>query len=164
VSLSDGPDSRWLTVARDHEGFRIELDGESYRIRNVRRAGLRIGASIDGRPVAATIEHDSGRLRLRRLCRTFLFEEHSGRDPRSSVEHEGHLRAPMPGHVLDVRVTAGSRVTRGTVLVLLEAMKMEHALAAPWDALVTEVRVKAGERVDEGTELVLLAPQDTAAR
>jgi 3-methylcrotonyl-CoA carboxylase alpha subunit len=70
----------------------------------------------------------------------------------------------MPGHVLDVRATAGTRVTRGTVLVLLEAMKMEHALAAPWDALVTEVRVKAGERVDEGTELVLLAPRDSAAR
>jgi 3-methylcrotonyl-CoA carboxylase alpha subunit len=65
--------------------------------------------------------------------------------------------------VLDVRTTAGARVTRGTVLVVLEAMKMEHSLVAPWDAIVSEVRVKAGERVDEGTELVLLAPQDPAA-
>jgi 3-methylcrotonyl-CoA carboxylase alpha subunit len=164
VSLSDGLGSRWLAVARDHEGFRVDLDGASHRIRAVRQAGDRIEASIDGRPVAASIGHGGGRLRLRRLCRTFLFEEHSGREPRSSAEYEGHLRAPMPGHVLDVRATAGARVARGTVLVLLEAMKMEHALAAPWDALVTEVRVRAGERVAEGTELMLLAPQDSAAR
>jgi len=102
-------------------------------------------------------------LRLRRLCRTFEFVENPGREPRSSAEHEGHLRAPMPGHVLDVRTTTGARVARGTVLVLLEAMKMEHALVAPWDAVVTEVRVRTGDRVDEGTELVLLAPQDATA-
>ena len=69
----------------------------------------------------------------------------------------------MPGHVLDVRTTAGAQVARGTVLVVLEAMKMEHSLVAPWDATVTDVRVKAGERVDEGTELVLLAPRGAAA-
>ena len=69
----------------------------------------------------------------------------------------------MPGHVLDVRVVAGSEVARGAVLIVLEAMKMEHSLVAPWDAVVTDVRVKAGERVAEGTELVLLEPKDTAA-
>ncbi len=164
VSLSDGVSSRWLAVAREHDGFRVELDDAPHRIRVVDRSGARIEASIDGSPAAAILEHAGGRLRLRRHCRTHLFEEHTGRDPRSSAEHEGHLRAPMPGHVLEVRATAGARVTRGTVLVLLEAMKMEHALAAPWDALVTEVRVKAGERVAEGTELVLLAPQDGTAR
>jgi biotin carboxyl carrier protein len=69
----------------------------------------------------------------------------------------------MPGHVLDVRTAPGAQVKRGTVLVVLEAMKMEHSLVAPWDAVVSEVRVTAGERVDEGTELVLLAPKDVAA-
>ena len=113
--------------------------------------------------MTALIEHAAGRLRLRRLCRTFEFAENPGRDPHSSAEHEGHLRAPMPGHVLDVRATAGARVARGTVLVVLEAMKMEHSLVAPWDAIVTDVRVTAGERVDEGTELVQLAPQDAPA-
>jgi biotin carboxyl carrier protein len=69
----------------------------------------------------------------------------------------------MPGQVLDVRAAAGAAVARGAVLVVLEAMKMEHSLVAPWDALVTEVRVKPGERVAEGTELVLLAPRGDAA-
>jgi 3-methylcrotonyl-CoA carboxylase alpha subunit len=44
------------------------------------------------------------------------------------------------------------------VLVVLEAMKMEHSLAAPWDGTVLSVPVKPGDRVEEGAELVLLEP------
>ena len=163
VSLASGNDAHWLRVQRDDGRFRVDLDGAVHRIAVNGCVDGRLAASIDGRPVTAMIEHAAGRLRLRRLCRTFEFAENPGRDPHSSAEHEGHLRAPMPGHVLDVRATAGARVTRGTVLVVLEAMKMEHSLVAPWDAIVTDVRVTAGERVDEGTELVQLAPQDAPA-
>ena len=163
VSLASGNDAHWLRVQRDDGRFRVDLDGAVHRIAVNGCLDGRLAASIDGRPVTAMIEHAAGRLRLRRLCRTFEFAENPGRDAHSSAEHEGHLRAPMPGHVLDVRATAGARVARGTVLVVLEAMKMEHSLVAPWDAIVTDVRVTAGERVDEGTELVQLAPQDAPA-
>jgi len=160
MSLSDGTAAHWVRVSRDDGRYRVELDGATYPVRVVRFAGGRLDVSIDGRPVSVAIEQEAGRLRLRRLCRTYEFVENPGREARSSAEHEGHVRAPMPGHVLDVRTAPGARVSRGTVLVLLEAMKMEHSLVAPWDAVVTEVRVRSGDRVDEGTELVLLAPQD----
>ena len=64
----------------------------------------------------------------------------------------------MPGHVLDVRVAAGDEVQKGAVLLVLEAMKMEHSLAAPWPARVTEIRVRAGDRVEEGAELIRIEP------
>ena len=163
VPLASGSDAHWLRVGRDDGRYRVELDGAEHRVDVSRSADGCLVGSIDGRPVTAMIENAAGRLRLRRLCRTFEFAENPGRDPHSSAEHEGHLRAPMPGHVLDVRAKAGAKVARGTVLVVLEAMKMEHSLVAPWDAIVTEVRVKAGERVDEGAELVQLAPQDAPA-
>jgi 3-methylcrotonyl-CoA carboxylase alpha subunit len=163
VPLASGSAAHWLRVAREDGRYRVEFDGAVHRVAASRSADARLAGSIDGRPVTAMIENTAGRLRLRRLCRTFEFTENPGRDPHSSAEHEGHLRAPMPGHVLDVRTTAGARVARGTILVVLEAMKMEHSLVAPWDAIVTEVRVTAGERVDEGTELVQLAPQDATA-
>jgi acetyl/propionyl-CoA carboxylase alpha subunit len=152
-----------MSVARDDGRYRVELEGAAHRVSVGTVADGLLSGSIDGRPVSAAVEREAGRLRLRRLCRTFDFVETPGRDPHSSAEHEGHLRAPMPGHVLDVRTTVGARVARGAVLVVLEAMKMEHSLVAPWDAIVSEVRVKAGERVAEGTELVLLAPQDATA-
>jgi 3-methylcrotonyl-CoA carboxylase alpha subunit len=68
----------------------------------------------------------------------------------------GSLSAPMPGKVLQVLVQAGAQVVKGTPLVILEAMKMEHTIAAPHDGRVAEIHFKAGEQVAEGTELLRL--------
>ena len=68
----------------------------------------------------------------------------------------GSLSAPMPGKVLQVLVQAGAQVAKGTPLVILEAMKMEHTIAAPHDGRVAEIHFKAGEQVNEGVELLRL--------
>ena len=62
----------------------------------------------------------------------------------------------MPGKVLAVNVKAGDRVTKGQALVVLEAMKMEHALAAPRDGVIGELSVEVGGQVGEGDVLVAL--------
>jgi biotin carboxyl carrier protein len=97
---------------------------------------------------------------LRRQCLRFDFVEDPGADHHASAEHEGHLRSPMPGLVLDVRTRAGDKVEAGAVLVVLEAMKMEHSLSAPWAGTVAAVAVKPGDRVEEGVELVVLEPRE----
>jgi propionyl-CoA carboxylase alpha chain len=68
----------------------------------------------------------------------------------------GGLTAPMPGTVVAVQVAPGDAVTAGQVLVLLEAMKMEHRITAAADGTVGEVRVAAGDGVDAGTVLVVV--------
>ncbi|HQR49221.1 MAG TPA: hypothetical protein PL152_07785, partial [Steroidobacteraceae bacterium] len=122
----------------------------------------RLVGSLDGQPFAAGIEERPDAFVVRRQCLRFEFHEDTGALHHASAEHEGHLRAPMPGHVLDVRAVAGRRVAAGDVLVVLEAMKMEHALAAPWDGTVISVPVKSGDRVEEGVELVILEPLEEA--
>ena len=107
-------------------------------------------------------ERDHERLIVRRRCLRFEFHEDTGAEHRASAEHEGHFRAPMPGTVLDVRVTDGQDVAGGAVLLVLEAMKMEHSIHAPWDGRVKTVQVKAGDRVEEGADLVLLEPRTEA--
>jgi 3-methylcrotonyl-CoA carboxylase alpha subunit len=62
----------------------------------------------------------------------------------------------MPGKILQVLVQAGASVAKGTPLVILEAMKMEHTIAAPRDGRVAEIHFKAGEQVNEGAELLRL--------
>ncbi len=70
---------------------------------------------------------------------------------------EGGLTAPLPGSVLLVGVTAGQDVTAGQLLVVVEAMKMEHRVVAPADGQVAEVRVAVGDQVAAGDVLVVLA-------
>ncbi|RRU18903.1 acetyl/propionyl/methylcrotonyl-CoA carboxylase subunit alpha [Stenotrophomonas sp. 278] len=71
-----------------------------------------------------------------------------------SVADAGSLLAPMPGRVVATLVAAGTAVARGTPLLVLEAMKMEHTLQAPADGTVQGYRVKAGDQVGDGAVLV----------
>jgi acetyl/propionyl-CoA carboxylase alpha subunit len=68
----------------------------------------------------------------------------------------GSLVAPMPGTVVRVQAAPGDAVAAGQVLVVLEAMKMEHSVRSPHDGTVAEVRVSAGQAVDTGTVLAVL--------
>jgi 3-methylcrotonyl-CoA carboxylase alpha subunit len=69
---------------------------------------------------------------------------------------DGQIRSPMPGKIVQAPVSEGESVTKGQVLVVLEAMKMEHALTAPADGVVVELRVKLGDQVSEGVVLARL--------
>lgn len=68
----------------------------------------------------------------------------------------GSLHAPMPGKVIKVNIVQGETVEEGQVLLVLEAMKMEHSLRAPHPGTVRELRVTAGDQVGAGDVLVVL--------
>jgi len=71
---------------------------------------------------------------------------------------EGHLTAPMPGKVIALNAAAGAKVTRGTPLLVMEAMKMEHTIVAPADGVIAEMLYGVGDQVAEGAELVRFEP------
>jgi biotin carboxyl carrier protein len=62
---------------------------------------------------------------------------------------EFNLKAPMPGMIVSVAVEQGQQVEKGSVLVILESMKMQNELKAPRAGTVTRVKVKAGETVEQ---------------
>ena len=66
------------------------------------------------------------------------------------------VKAPMPGKILSVAVSAGQAVKKGETLLILEAMKMQNEIAAPHDAVVAEVRVSANQTVSTGDDMVVL--------
>lgn len=72
---------------------------------------------------------------------------------------EGGLTAPMPGKILAIEVAKGDSVTAGQLLVLMEAMKMEHQIVATFDGAVADVRVAVGDQVDNGELLVIIAAE-----
>ena len=66
------------------------------------------------------------------------------------------VEAPMPGKILNIKVSEGQAVKFGEVVVIMEAMKMETELVAPADGTVAQILVKAGDAVDTGAALVTL--------
>jgi propionyl-CoA carboxylase alpha chain len=68
----------------------------------------------------------------------------------------GGLAAPMPGTVLAVRAAAGDTVAGGQLLMIVEAMKMEHRITAPHAGVVREVRAQPGDQVAAGDLLAVI--------
>jgi 3-methylcrotonyl-CoA carboxylase alpha subunit len=68
----------------------------------------------------------------------------------------GKIVAPMPGKISAVLVQTGATVQRGQTLMVIEAMKMEHAITAPSDGVVETIGFAPGALVEEGVELLKL--------
>ena len=73
-----------------------------------------------------------------------------------SAASDGRLLAPMNGRVVAVHVKAGDTAEAGRALIVLEAMKMEHALSVPQAACIKAVHVTAGAQVAPGQLLAEL--------
>jgi glutaconyl-CoA/methylmalonyl-CoA decarboxylase subunit gamma len=72
-------------------------------------------------------------------------------------EHAVTVKAPMPGKISFVKAAIGQGVSRGDVLVVLEAMKMQNDITASSDGTVIDVRVKVGDNVKTGDVLAVIS-------
>ena len=63
------------------------------------------------------------------------------------------INAPMPGTIVDVKLAVGAKVTNGTVIAVLEAMKMENEISAPQDGTIASIDVRKGDTVNSGDVL-----------
>jgi biotin carboxyl carrier protein len=67
------------------------------------------------------------------------------------------MTAPMPGTIIDIRVTEGQTVKAGDIILILEAMKMENEIVAPSDGTIAKIYTSKGESVSTGDSLVTIA-------
>jgi biotin carboxyl carrier protein len=77
---------------------------------------------------------------------------------RGAASVDADIRSPMPGTVIAVSASPGESVRLGQVLMIVEAMKMEHALRAPFDGTVADVLARAGQQVKLDELLARLEP------
>ena len=158
----DGPDGfRLFGEARET----LEFGGNSDRTKIVathhRGGGVTLtidGAEIRPSPHAVAVRLASGAVAVMEQGETFVLAPH---DPFEDAESGGavsdRIVAPMPGKVIRVFAEPKTSVKRGTPLIVLEAMKMEHTLAAPADARIESVDAAPGDQVAEGAVLVRFA-------
>ena len=137
------PPLQWKVIEWNPPLLTLEVEGE---VRSVVLSGSTHKAQVgwQGRSFAIGIR------------RTESNQTESNRtDPTAS----GDLSAPMPGTVIEVKVTVGEQVSAGQVLVVLEAMKMEMAIRSPRDGSIRSISVTRGDPVVAGSMLVELDPQ-----
>jgi acetyl/propionyl-CoA carboxylase alpha subunit len=114
----------------------LEVAGEIFPVRTA-RAGDRVFVWCAGRT-----------LEVRREMLPAARRRSSG-----AADAGAGLLAPMPGRVRRISIPRGQRVAKGDVVLVLEAMKMEHAIRAPRDGVVTRLDHREGDLVDAGAVL-----------
>ncbi|MBM2883474.1 acetyl/propionyl/methylcrotonyl-CoA carboxylase subunit alpha [Chromobacterium phragmitis] len=141
------------------DGFIVHAGGASLPA----RASLRnsqLEAVLDGVSIKATVVRhgaqralfDGGERLTVELVDPYAYTE-------TGVHGETHLKAPMPGRVVALLAEIGKKVAKGSPLLILEAMKMEHTITAPGDGIVQDFYFAAGEQVNDGDELVDFAAE-----
>ena len=143
------------------DGHRVELRDEDLHFERVRLEGGALSAHVDGKPLRVRLVQagpDVFAMADGATERLTVVEPDAGAFGRAA-EHGGRVAAPMPGRIVAVHVAPGDRVGADQVLVVLEAMKMEHSIRAPAGGKVATVHCAVGDRVDEGVELVGLGEE-----
>jgi 3-methylcrotonyl-CoA carboxylase alpha subunit len=146
-----------VVVRRDGAGWAVTAAGTTFA-GVAERADGRLSLRLDGLAEQVGYARDGERITLRWRGETLAL---TLPDPAATAEaedaSEGGLRAPLPGTVTAIHTAPGAAVARGTVLVVLEAMKTVFRLTAPADGVVASLGCHIGEAVAEGQLLVSFA-------
>ena len=138
----------------DNSAFAIRFADTSYIV-NGSLDGRNIKADINGHKVSATVAANQGNYCLFSAEQTLNFSiEGPDLGDNSDNAGENQLVAPMNGTVVSHLVDTGSTVSKGTPLMIMEAMKMEHTIRAPADGVVNVFYFQPGELVSGGAELI----------
>ncbi|HCD62544.1 MAG TPA: 3-methylcrotonyl-CoA carboxylase [Acinetobacter nosocomialis] len=148
-----------IKFASNEDGFTAEYNGQSYPISgqliNTHTASVQIGGtqqklSFNQSQQGITLFQNGQSYKFAYIRQDF--------NQADSQADEGHLKAPMPGVVTQVLVSANHSVKKDDILMTLEAMKMEYTIRAPKDGVIVDSYFQVGDQVKAGDELVEFQP------
>ncbi|MGZ3553057.1 MAG: acetyl/propionyl/methylcrotonyl-CoA carboxylase subunit alpha [Vulcanimicrobiaceae bacterium] len=147
------------TATRDRDAW--QLSGDLVGTIAIDGAGSALVANLEGERVSGVTERNGGAIVVHAAGASYRFDlaeppsvesaAHGG-----AVGGSGRIVAPMPGKIVKVAVNEGTSVAMHDLLIVLEAMKMEHRIEAPGNGVVKAVLVKEGEIVAGDAGLVEL--------
>ena len=152
-----------LSVGYSGQGYRIGCggDGRTTLASGQLLADGQLRIDLDGNRMVVTVVAAGERRHVFLHGRVHVF---ASVDP---LYHAGEgggldagLTAPMPGKVIALIAEPGSKVEKGAPLLILEAMKMEHAIVAPCAGRVLSFHFGVGDQVADGAELMEFEPAD----
>lgn len=155
-TVAIGDRERHITLVRHGSAFETSSEGTTRHIEVVAMRNNEAILLIDGARSVVPFVRIGDELHFDLGGEIMIAEVAPGARRRKSRQKEHSMAAPMPALVTKILVEPGQLVTRGTPLLILEAMKMEHQIMAPYDGTVEEIRCKAGEMVQPPDDLIAL--------
>ena len=140
-----------LYLARDGDVVKVEIGGETYACRITPTGDVQIGertfrvaigdraVNVDGRDVAFRVAD---------------FQSSGAPGAHEGPSRAAKIKPPMPGKIVNVAVKEGDAVKAGTLLLVLEAMKMQNEIVAPGPGHVKKISVKPGQTVEAKDVLI----------
>ena len=158
ITFAVGDDSLSFAYRSHRDGsFTVSIDDNDHRVEIYSCGTGETDVSIDGRRATCKIDV-AGSTWFVQTTNGGLELLEQPRFPLPGLEDAGGgLVAPMPGAVLATEVKAGDAVSKGDLLLILEAMKMEHRITAPMNGMIEAIHVETGEQVENGQLLVTLS-------
>lgn len=165
LQVSAGPEHSWSIdftahgIIVDNQPFEWDLvslgEGRYHLLWQGRSYSAEVLA-VDAAAKTVQLKLDGQRFELQAKDRFDLLLDKLGMSQAASNKIN-EVKAPMPGLIVDIRVTPGQAVQKGDPLLVLEAMKMENILKAPGDGVVSGVKVSLRDNVQKGQVLIQFA-------
>ena len=161
LSFSDASGEHALTMNYEHDALVFRSGDAECVVTDSQRHGTQLSINMSGKRISADV------VRIDELFHVFYEGHHwqlLWRDPIAHAGEQeseaGRLTAPMPGKIVSLLVAAGIVVDKGTPLLIMEAMKMEHTISAPAKGSVAELLYAVGDQVAEGAQLLTFIHQE----
>jgi 3-methylcrotonyl-CoA carboxylase alpha subunit len=167
-SLLDQGDLHELHIARDGEKWAYMRNGQTQAFEwkaeavSARQYRIRIRLGDTDAQANVVVQQENVHVFTDGSVQVLQVHDAVAHSQDDSSEHQGGLTAPMPGKIIAISVKAGDTVKSGDVLLVMEAMKMEHAIHAPSDGTVEELFFSVGDQVSDGAELISITVTEVA--
>ncbi|RLA15984.1 MAG: 3-methylcrotonyl-CoA carboxylase [Gammaproteobacteria bacterium] len=157
IRISDGNSSYELSATRLDRGWALVYENNRHLVEAGWLDSKRLQLELDGERIIVPVIIGQDSIALCLQGREWKFELHvAGQGEDDTAATQGKLVAPMPGSIIALQVAVGDTVQPGDLLMVLEAMKMEHSIVASAEATVSEIFFAIGDQVEEGQQLLSL--------
>jgi 3-methylcrotonyl-CoA carboxylase alpha subunit len=155
IAFDEESNEYQCVIAYERDGWTLQHGAATSKVIVGAHDGTDITIKLDDTTVRGTVVRDGDAFHVFHdgTHTTLVWNDplaHAG----ESESEGGRLTAPMPGKIVAVLVENGKPVDKGTPLLIMEAMKMEHTISAPADGTVEEVLYGVGDQVGEGAQLL----------
>jgi biotin carboxyl carrier protein len=140
----DGKAFAWDVIEVKDGSFHVIKDNRSYNVEVIKSdaAEKSFLVSVNGNKYQLNVKD-----KFDELLKSLGFDD-------LSAKKVNEIKAPMPGLVLDIRVSEGDTVKKGDPILVLEAMKMENIIKSPTDGTIKKINVKKGLAVEKNQVLI----------